>query len=528
MNDNMQRGHAAVKAQNIEAAVQYFEQAWKESPEDPLAQAWLGQSLCSMGQNKQGLAHLRQAGMQLIQTSVASKNINVILEIAAQLQHWGDFQAALELLSQAIKINDSEFRCFQLIAATYAQLNKKKEALLAGEKALKLEPDNKMMQVFLATLETDNGLNDAAKVRLEHVLTLQLNAREAFRAHKELARVLDKLGHYESVFKHLQASAELSNYLPEYSKQNLNLVPNMLKANTQGYNRALMGRWSASQFPRDQPAPIFLLGFMRSGTTLTQEVLDAHPKVMVADETDFIWAMQNELQRMDSCNSSTAEKLQNLDLKGVMHLREFYWARVRSRFGDALYQRIFEDKFTMNTLDIGIINCIFPDAKIIFVMRDPRDVCLSCFMQQMAPTATTAHLLNWKGTAKFYAEVMTWWMYIKKEMTVSFIEFRYEDAIAEFEVTFRKIFDFVGVDWDPAVIHFHQHAAEKHITTPSRTQVSQPLYASSVYRWQQYETEFSAVAKILAPFISAFSYLAHRDIVIKPKWDLSNFNSKSN
>ena len=128
MNDYMQRGHAAVKAQNIEAAVQYFEQAWKESPEDPLAQAWLGQSLCSMGQNKQGLAHLRQAGMQLIQTSVASKNINVILEIAAQLQHWGDFQAALELLSQAIKINDSEFRCFQLIAATYAQLNKKKEA----------------------------------------------------------------------------------------------------------------------------------------------------------------------------------------------------------------------------------------------------------------------------------------------------------------------------------------------------------------------------------------------------------------
>jgi tetratricopeptide (TPR) repeat protein len=100
MNDFMQRGYAAVKAHNIPAAVQWFEKAWKENPDDPQAQAWLGQSLCSTGQRNEGVAHLRQAGTHFLRDSLASKDMGLVLEVASQLQHWGDFQGALELLNQ--------------------------------------------------------------------------------------------------------------------------------------------------------------------------------------------------------------------------------------------------------------------------------------------------------------------------------------------------------------------------------------------------------------------------------------------
>ena len=410
------------------------------------------------------------------------------------------------MLRQAQGINATEFRVHQMLAVTLAQLNKKAEALESGQRALALASDNTMMQVLMASLEADSGLNEAARARLETILAGQPNTREAFRAHKEMARVLDNLKQYDEVFSHLHASADLAATLPEYSQQNLSFLPNMIRNNQAGFDRELMGRWSNTSFPQDQPAPIFLIGFFRSGTTLTQEVLGVHPDLFVADETDFVWAMQNELQRMDASGDSVPDKLRKLDLAGIQRLRAYYWQRVRDRLGDSIGQRRLVDKFTMNTVDLGLINCVFPDAKVVFVMRDPRDVCVSCFMQLMVPTPATSHLLSWQGTAALYAQVMDWWMHIKPRLTLDFIEFRYEDAVAQFEPTYRRVFDFLGLSWDPAVVNFHEHAAKKYIASPSRNQVAQPLYASSVARWRRYEREFAPVADMLKPFVGAFDY----------------------
>lgn len=502
----MQRGYAAIKDYNIAEAAQWFEKALNETPEDAQAMAWLGQSLCNIGRRDEGIPYLRQAGQYFVGKASKSGDINLVLEIMEQLQHWSDFSGALELGRQAVQINSADARGFQLLALTFSQLNKTPDALNAGRQALELAPENTMMQILQASLEADAKLNDAAKQRLEKVLSYRLNAREEFRAHKELARVLDKLGEYDQVFSHLHAAAGLSGSLPEIQAQDAEFIPKMLKTNKAGFDRQFLSRWSGTAFPQDQPPPTFLIGFMRSGTTLTQEVLGTHPEVFVADEADFIWATHRELHQMNKSNISTVEKLRQLDLPGVMHLREFYWNRVRQRFGDDIGQRMLLDKFTMNTIDLGLINTIFPDAKVVFVMRDPRDVCLSCFMQLMVPSPATVHLLNWQGTAEFYAQIMDWWIYIKQQMTLGFIEFRYEDAVTQFEPTFRNVFDFLGLSWDPAVADFHKHAAGKFISSPSRTQVAQPLYSSSVARWRNFESEFATVSELLSPFISDFNY----------------------
>ena len=503
---SMQRGFAAVKAGNAADAAKWFEIALDENPKDAQARAWLGQALCSIGRRVDGTVHLRQAGLDFLEDARRSKNISLVLEIVGQLQHWSDFPGALELLREVVILAPAEFKGFQLLAVTYAQLNRKNEAIDAGEQALKLAPDNVMMQVFLGSLEADAGKNTAAKERLGRVVAGQPATREAFRAHKELARVNDKLQQYEEVFPHLHRAGSLSRSLPEYAQQDAALIPNMLKTNRARFNRQLLGRWATAEFPRDQAAPTFVIGFMRSGTTLTQEVLDVHPGVFVSDEVDFVTQMKEELCHIVKSGMTIAEKLAALDFSGVLQLRAYYWQCVQEHFGDVIGQRLFVDKFTMNTVDLGLINCIFPDAKVVFVMRDPRDVCLSCFMQLMVPTPTTVQMLNWASTAAFYGQVMDWWLYIKEQMTLDFIEFRYEDVVADFETTYRKVFDFLGLSWDPAVVNFHNHAAKKFVASPRRTQLAQPLYASSVGKWRCFESAFEPVKTMLSPYVRAFNY----------------------
>ncbi|WP_262965547.1 tetratricopeptide repeat-containing sulfotransferase family protein [Methylobacter psychrophilus] len=507
MSQFMQLGQAAIQQKNIAEAVGWFTKALTETPKDPQVLACLGQSLCWQGQRDQGIIHLRQSGQLLLKKARKSRDTQLALDMADQLQYWHDYPGALDVCKQAVLINPGFVRGFQLLALTHSRLNQKKSALAAGRKALQLVPDSATLAILLATLEAADGLTAEAKRRLEKVLqNPSLTPEEQFRAHKELARFLDKLGEYDQVFTHLHQSADVSKRLPEVSRQDVKLVPQMLKINKAGFDHELLGRWSNTLFPADQPAPVFLLGFMRTGTTLTQEVLGANPDIFVADETDLIVTVVKELNRLSHNQGSVPDQLRKLDLAGVLHLREFYWHRAHALYGDKIGSRLLLDKTTMNTIDLGLINCIFPDAKLVFLLRDPRDVCLSCFMQTMIPTPSTVHLLSWQDTGQFYAQVMDWWMTIKPQLTMDFIEFRYEDAVFQFEPAFRKVFDFLDVNWDPAVADFHKQAAGKYIASPSFNQVAQPLYSSSVGRWRHYKAEYAEISTWLQPFISAYSY----------------------
>lgn len=505
MINYMQMGLVAAQKRDLGAAVRWFELAVTQSPDDADARAWLGQTLCSQGQRQQGVAHLQYAGRALLRAARDGGKTAPLLEVAKQLLHWGEVAAATDLLDD-IAQDFGDFQIFQLLAAGYAQLNKKQEALQAAQRALEADPCNVMMKVFLASLEADAGQLQAAKERLLAVLVEGAQPREAFRAHKELARILDRLGEFDAVFRHLDAAGELAAQLPEYAKQDKAFIPGMITLNRNGFTRESMARWKNAEMPADLPAPTFVVGFLRSGTTLMQEVLDAHPGIFVADEADFISRVKRELHNLDKSNAKTPEKLANLDLEGVLHLRRFYWELVRARFGNAIDGSLFVDKFTMNTLDIGLINTIFPDAKVLFLVRDPRDVCLSCLLQLMVPTLMTTHVQAWASTADIYGQAMDWWFYIRDKLSLDWMEVRYEDVVTDFEGTFRHIFIFLGTEWHAGVTLFHQRASKKFVATPSRSQVAQPLYASSVARWRQYAPDVARVANRLEPYVKLLGY----------------------
>src|SRR6185312_13066045 len=174
------------------------------------------------------------------------------------------------------------------------------------------------MAVLQASLEADAGQHEAARARLERLLQSALDPRQAFRAHKELARVLDKLGEHQRVFPHLHKAAALSGSVPEIAEKNPDTMPAVIRSNRAGFDRDAVGRWAAADLPQERPPPVFLIGFMRSGTTLTQEVLGSHPQAFVSDESDLISATQRELHRLDPARLGTADKLSRIDRDGVV------------------------------------------------------------------------------------------------------------------------------------------------------------------------------------------------------------------
>ncbi|MCQ8103958.1 sulfotransferase [Methylomonas sp. SURF-2] len=506
----LQRGQAAINARNTADAVFWFEKAARENPKDAQAMACYGQALCWNRQFAQGLDMLRKAGALLAKSSRKHGDTSQLLLLAEQLQYWRDYPASLELIKQAVQIK-KDLRGFQLLAHTYARLNRNALALTASQQALRLMPDDAVLNLQHAMLESKAGQHAEAGARLSRILGMAAAGETTFRAHKELARIHDKLGHHDRVFEHLHAAAALASGLPEVQKQDSRYVYDLLADYSANFDADLLRRWSGAEWLAESRAPVFLLGFLRSGSTLVQEILATHPEVFVSDETDLLVAMKQELQRISAVKDDVTGQLRAAGPDTIRHLRNFYWQSVKQRYGDDAARAVFIDKTTMNTYDIGLINVVFPDAKVIFMVRDPRDVCLSCYMQVMLPSVSTVHLFGWRSTAELYAATMQWWLHVEPMLSLRVMTLRYEDGVADFQTTFSRVFGFLGLELRAQAGEFYKQAGKKFIASPSFDQVSQPLYATSVGRWRYYAAEFEALADLLTPCLQAFAYASAGD-----------------
>jgi hypothetical protein len=372
-----------------------------------------------------------------------------------------------------------------------------------------------MLEVLQASLEADAKHHPAARERLESLVERLAAAvatpgpdyveqlRALFRALKELARVLDAQGEYDAVFPQLEAAAAIAPLLPEYQRLDAQLLPRSISASAASFSPR-----SGQPTQAGGRAPVFVLGFFRSGTTLVQQVLRTHPDVFLSDEVGLIHAVVRELHRMAPGPDPVPAKLARLDAQALSALRDAYWRAAREHHGPGCEHGVFVDKYTLNTVDLPVIDAVFPDARVLFVMRDPRDVCLSCVMQLMVPGPATMHLLRLKDAAALYAQVMRFWRDVRDRLAVRWKLLRYEDAVDDFEGTFRPVFEFIGVDWRDNVVDFHRQAAGRFVASPSRNQVAQPLFRSSLERWRHYAADLEPVLPTLAPFIEEFGYPA--------------------
>lgn len=139
-------------------------------------------------------------------------------------------------------------------------------------------------------------------------------------------------------------------------------------------------------------------------------------------------------------------------------------------------------------------------------LRDPRDVCLSCFIQDFRLNNSMIHFLTLEHTAEFYECVLDLYLHYRSLEVFDILEFRYEDTVADLESQGRAILVHLNLDWDAKLLEFHLHAQERMISTPSAAAVREPIHRRALQRWRNYEEPIAAILPRLKRFIEEFGY----------------------
>jgi hypothetical protein len=249
---------------------------------------------------------------------------------------------------------------------------------------------------------------------------------------------------------------------------------------------------------------VFLLGFPRSGTTLLDQILDVHPGTAVITEKQIINRIHEVLLKQ---GHRIPEDLPVLDSRVVRQARNFYRNRIAYLLGGGCPAVLPVDKFPLHTIFISLIYRLFPHAKIIFAQRHPLDVCLSCFMNDFGLNAAMANFFTLESTAQLYAATMELWRRFIELFPIDYHVIKYESLVDDLEGEARKLFTFLGLDWNPVVLDFPTYAQQRDgRKTPSYHQVCQPIYRAALYRWKNYAGYLDGIRETLQPSMKFLGY----------------------
>ena len=408
---------------------------------------------------------------------------------SAAVQRGGDPQAKLTLI-QLLERTNRTVEARGLL-----------DELKADPAAAPLGSDIKAMEAQLAQRESKHEIAVAllrevvAEQQKEHLRHFQLYP---------LAKSLDALARFDEAFEvltHAHASqlAYLRLTAPLAAAQG---TPPLSIADHPCDPQDLV-RWDQDDAPLAAASPIFIVGFPRSGTTLLELVLDAHPELKSIDEQPFL---QNALDDILAEHVRYPEELAKLTAPQLDRIRAAYWARTAQRLKLAPHKRLI-DKNPLNILRLPVIKRLFPNAKILLAIRHPCDVILSCYMQHFRAPDFALLCRDIPMLAQAYRKTFDFWHSQQALLRADVHELQYESFVNDFHAYTRRVFDFLEVAWDDVVLAPAKRATQKlFISTPSYSQVVQPVNTQSVGRWNNYRTHFEASLPVLAPYLQRWGY----------------------
>jgi tetratricopeptide (TPR) repeat protein len=375
-------------------------------------------------------------------------------------------------------------------------------ALLA--RAEKLRPDDPSILLARAVLHGRTGGYAEALAVLDRA---EQNGGRGLGANEwlEKGRLLDRLGRYGEAFAAFEDGKLLCREQGGLSYQGE--AARQLAGRLMGFfTAARMAILPRAGVRRDIAQPIFILGFPRSGTTLVEQTLSAHPNIEAGDELPFIGEITQTMQRTLDSPLGYPEALAELWMgdhrHGLDELRDHYLERARRQGLAAPGAAWFTDKMPLNETHLGLIALLFPHAPLIHVLRHPLDVVLSVFSNNLTHGFYCGYALE--TAARHYLLAMELVAHYRAEMTLRYLPIRYEDIVAEQEASVRRLLEFIGEPFERRCLEFHEN--RRYARTASYGQVAEPLYDTARYRWRHYRDQLKPAAEILAPIIERLGY----------------------
>lgn len=484
--DRLQQGITALQAGDAAGALRLIEAAHAEAPAEPVLRYWLGNACRAAGQAGRaeqllaelvretpadtdaafGLAFLlreqgrvAEAERVLDQHAARIDDPNALLRVVTFLRECNALEAALPILDRVIQHqpNNPELRLRR--ARMLQNLGRFEAALTDCRAALELDPDLGGAWLSLALLQQFDDEHHPDLARMRAVDPDQLDDDGRMGLAFALGKALDDLDRRADAFAQFSAG-------------------NALRARQQPWDRPAWNAWLEHALDRepepplqggDERSPVFIVGMLRSGTTLLEEHLARHPRVTARGEMN--WLAHVARHHPDPRRLSAAERAQ---LGGEL------WRQLR-RDGPA--DHVYVDKNPLNFRFLDVALALLPGARFMHVRRDPRDSALSCFFQlfQHPDTAFTNDLDDLADYVTGYRRLMDHWL---EAFPGRIHEVDYEQLVDEPQATLRGALDFLGLAWDEAM----DSAAgrDRPVRTASAWQARQPVHRASVGKWKRY------------------------------------------
>jgi len=297
------------------------------------------------------------------------------------------------------------------------------------------------------------------------------------------------LGRYKEAFRHYKAGNEtidivfdsqsfktrIDNLISIFNSEN---IVNIAKSDT------------------DTTLPIFIVGMPRSGTSLTEQILSSHPQVDGAGELNDINNIAVSLPNKLNTTLPYPQCITLLTTDACNIIAQEYLNKLTNLCGE---NRFITDKMPHNFLNIGLISLLFPQAKIIHCVRDPRDTCLSIYFQNFGWLHPYGARLDWLGAYyQEYVRIMKHWETVK----IPIHTVRYDDMVNDQKATTRKILEYCNLEWSDNCLNFHK--SDRVVATASYDQVRQKIYTKSQARWKNYEKDITLLIENLGDAVDGW------------------------
>ena len=514
----------------VSSSIEAFRRAINVNPTNGMAHLNLALACLDVGQNREAHQH----AMYALAQGVTLPETYIVLGVACR--EFNELGDAERHLCRAVALAPENATAYNHLGVIQRRLSKHEAAQISFERALVLVPDHREAIANLADLHEASNRLDEARSAAEKALALGDDAIASLalarierrsgqfqsgisrlvellpKAHAakyqqdiafELGRLHDAVGNYDDAFRCFTSGNRIARekLLARRPGEGVNLDDMAWLKDV--FNPEKVQNWQSIAVDDGYQDPIFLVGFPRSGTTLLEQVLDAHPGLQALDEKP---AVEQLRQAVAQLLGGYPDALDTLTEVQVRALRGTYFETV-SKFLKLDADARLVDKYPFNLARLGLIQRIFPNARFILALRHPCDVCLSCFMQNFTLNDGMVGFHSLESTAAIYDRVMALWIKQLPLFQPKVYVLRYENLVEDFRGEIEQLLKFLGLPWTDAVLEYAQHAMQRgKINTPSYHQVVRPIYKDAMFRWRRYNQHFTKAMPLLAPWLQRFGY----------------------
>jgi tetratricopeptide (TPR) repeat protein len=443
--------------------------------------------------------------------TLASGNADVLIMIGQQYHRLRQIERARVCYQRAAEVAPSSTHARLSYAAWLERERRVEEAAAQVDACLARSPQEPAALYYRAFLLHRAGRNGEAETRLQELALRPLSDTGIrISCYHLLGVVLDALGQYDKAMEWLLKAKGLARQAGNAGdmERTYDKADRQRRGVLAQLTREMIERWGREAPAQPLPGTLALLGgHPRSGTTLIEQMLGAHPEVRAFDESEaFVAEIGDRLAPLPPGPPLTLPALNALPASRREELRRRYLKSLFREAGGHAAGTVLLDKNPTPTASLHVWLRVLPESKIIIALRDPRDVIISCFFQNLAPTPLNVNFLSLERAVKHYGDLMDTWLRLRELGGFQWIETRYEDVVGGLEAEGRRVTEFLGLTWHADQAACDEAARQHLVYSPTYSEVAKPVHGRAVGRWRHYATALEPHLARLEPYVRAFQY----------------------